>query len=534
MMTLLPTKGMFHPGESVQVETRGSGDGDVVVLHLGDEVSRAPAVAGGIVDLGPLPPGGYGLEWRAAAGAVLARTAVDVRVDPRSRLRYGFTADFSPGRDAAGLAETVRRLHLTGVQFYDWAYRHADLLGGGPEYLDPLGRTIALETVRRLVAAVQDAGAAALGYAAVYAVGNDEWAQWQHDALLRADGSAWSLGDFLRIVDPSAADWLDHFTADLRASTDQVGFDGFHLDQYGYPKTARRADGAVVDVADAFDRMIAAVRTALPEARLVFNQVNDFPVWVTGSAEQDAVYIEPWEPQTTLASLATLVERAKAAGEGRPVVLAAYQHVYDEADAAGADRAAALTMATLFSHGATQLLVGEADRILVDPYYVRNHRVESSTADLLRRWYDFAVEYDELLFEPAIADVTAAYAGAYNDDLDVTYADAPVATGCRAGAVWRRITKIGDRLVLHLINLTGQDDDQWDAPRRPFGATGAGTLRVRSVAGAVPRVRVADPDTMPRLVDVPVDLDADAATATLPPVGAWQVVVVDLVPERVP
>ena len=51
-------------------------------------------------------------------------------------------------------------------------------------------------------------------------------------------------------------------------------------------------------------------------------------------------------------------------------------------------------MATLFSHGATQLLAGEADRILVDPYYVRNHVVERSTAALLKRWYDFLVEHD--------------------------------------------------------------------------------------------------------------------------------------------
>jgi dextranase len=529
---LLPTKGTYRPDEPVQIETRGSADGELVLLHLGTEVSRVPATGGALVDLGLLPAGGFGIEWRDRGGAVQARTAVDVRSDPASRLRYGFTVDFTPDRDTAGLVETVRRLHLTGIQFYDWAYRHADLLGGGAEYLDPLGQPIARDTVRRLAAAVQSAGAAALGYAAVYAVGNDEWAHWQHDALLRADGTPYSLGDFLRIVDPAADDWLAHFTADLAVSMTSIGFDGFHLDQYGYPKTARRADGAVVDVATSFARMIAAARTALPSARLVFNQVNDFPVWATGRSPQDAVYIEPWEPQTTLGSLAALVDRAKAAGGARPVVLAAYQHVYDTADAASSDRATALTMATLFSHGATQLLAGEADRILVDPYYVRNHRADPSTMDLLRRWYDFAVEHDELLFESGIVDVTAAYAGPYNDDLDVTYPEAAVSTGCRTGAVWRRITKAGDRLMLHLINLTGQEDELWDAPRQPFGDTGDGALRIRPVAGAVPRVRVADPDGAPRLVDVPVHLGADVATATLPPLAAWQLVVVDLVPEQ--
>jgi len=42
--------------------------------------------------------------------------------------------------------------------------------------------------------------------------------------------------------------------------------------------------------------------------------------------------------------------------------MTAYQHVYHSAPAESADAATALT------HGATQLLAGEADRLLHDPY----------------------------------------------------------------------------------------------------------------------------------------------------------------------
>ena len=122
-----------------------------------------------------------------------------------------------------------------------------------------------------------------------------------------------------------------------------------------------------------------------------------------------------------------LAHHARAVGDDKPIVIAAYQHVYDSVEAVAADRATAFTMATLFSHGATHLLAGEADRILVDPYYVRNHVVEASTRHLLRRWYDFLVEHDELLLDPAIVDVTGAYAGTYNDDIDVSF-----------GGVWLR------------------------------------------------------------------------------------------------
>ena len=529
---ILPELAVVPAGRPVRVELRGPAAGELRVRHLGRVVASRRVDGPGLVDLGVLAPGGYGVEL--AHDGELWRTAIDVQTDPAHRLRYGFVASYLPGRDPTPVADQVRRLHLTGIQFYDWAYRHADLLGGGEDYADPLGQPISLATVRSLVQAVQRAGAAALGYAAVYGVGNAEWPGWSHDALLQPDGTPYGLGDFLQLVDPAAPDWLQHFLDDLAAAVDRLEFDGFHLDQYGYPKWAVRRDGVVVDVAASFDTLIRAARERLPMARLVFNQVNDFPTVRLAGSPQDAVYIEPWEPQTTLAALAATVQRAQAAAPGRPVVLAAYQQVYDSVPDEVGDRSTALTMAALFSHGATQLLAGEAGRILVDPYYVRNHEAAPSTLALLKRWYDFLVEHDELLMDPAARDVTAALAGSYNDDCDVTYAGSVVAGQAEAGTVWRRIVELPDRLVVHLINLTGQPDTAWDAPREPIPAVVGGRLRLRCVGDAVPRVLVADPDGDGYLQPVPVVRDGNHAHAQLPPLGVWQVVSVELLPREEP
>lgn len=527
MTELLPERAVDLPHTPVRIEVRGDRTrGHVHVLHFGDVVAESAYDGGEWIDLAPLPEGGYGVELRRD-GAVAARTAFEVASDARHRLRYGFVAAYPPDADAAPIADTVRRLHLTGVQFYDWAYRHAALLGGGQDYLDALGQPVSLDTVRHYVQAVHDVGADALGYAAVYAVGPEEWHAWEHDALLDASGAPYALGDFLFIVDPAAPDWLAHLRTELAASASQLGFAGFHLDQYGYPKRAERADGVVVDVAESFATLIAGVREELPNSRLVFNQVNDFPTWRTAMSPQDAVYIEPWEPQSTLGALGATATRARAVGEGRPVVFAAYQHVYDSAPVDAADRATRLTMATLFSHGATQLLAGERDRILVDPYYVRNHVAAPSTASMLRRWYDFLVEHDELLLDPALPEVTAAYAGDYNGDCDVRYAAATVSEEAVAGKVWRRITAAGDRLVVHLVNLVGQPDTLWDAARAPFGDPGSGELRVRPLLGRVPRIRVADPDADGRLIDVPLRAEGDVVVAELPSLAAWQLVLVE-------
>jgi dextranase len=537
MTDLLPTRTSYRPDEPVAIEIRDCVEsGTLSIWRLGDLVVAHPVHCAGVIELGPLPVGGYSVELQTdQTDQTVARTAVEVVADVRSVLRYGFVVDYRPGRNLTAVQDNLRRLHLTGVQFYDWAYRHADLLGGGDDYADALGQPVSLDTVRELIEACHRIGSDALGYAAVYAVGPQEWPKWEHDALLTASGQPYALGDFLFVLDPAAPDWLDHLAADLKAAIDQVGFDGFHLDQYGYPKRAQRPDGAVVDVARSFSTMIGGVRQALPQARLVFNNVNDFPTWATASAPQDAVYIEVWPPHVGYEDLAQVATRAKREAAGKPVVIAAYQHVYDQVAAVGvgaADTATGLTMATLLSHGVSHLLCGEADRILVDPYYVRNHVVAGSTADLLHRWYDFSVAHSELLYGADITDVTGSFAGSYNDDLDVSYPDAPVEHSARPGTVWRRVTAVPDldgseRYVLHLVNLTGQSDTCWDSPRQRPGSPGRGRLRIRRMGTALPRVSYADPDAQHRLIDVELTVDGDYVLADLPPPQLWQLVVIE-------
>jgi dextranase len=531
MLAILPDRATYTPHSSVRIEVRGTIDsGELTIWRLGHLVSTHPFSGQSPIEVGQLPVGGYGLELNI--GDQCARTAVEVTENSRSRLRYGFVADYSPDRDLDEVADNIRRLHLSGVLFYDWAYRHADLLGGGENYRDALNQPISLQTVRDLVSTVQSVGTSALGYAAVYAVGPTEWPQWKHRALLTASGLPYGLGDFLYLLDPASPDWSEHFARELSQSVKQIGFDGFHLDQFGYPKTAVRADGLTIDASKSFATLISKVREALPNEQLVFNNVNDFPTWVTAHSPQDAIYIEVWAPTLSLNALVQVVNRAKNLAGEKPVVIAAYQHVYDLAPAEASDLATAFTMATLFSHGATQILAGESDRILVDPYYVRNHKIEMSTATLLKSWYDFVVEHDELLLDPRIVDVTGSYAGAYNDDCEVTFENSRVSEEAEPGSIWRRITSTPHGLVVHLINLLGQEDTLWDSPRHAPDDPGLGQLRFRCVSESIPVVKVADPDRSSRLIEVPVTIDGDHAFAALPSMHIWQIVHIDLIPNR--
>lgn len=531
MFEILPNRATYSPSDPIEIEIRGTfGFGELSIWHLGHLVRAQPFNGESSIDLGQLPVGGYGIEL--IIGEKIARTAVEVTENSRTRLRYGFVADYSPERDLQTVANNIRRLHLSGILFYDWAYRHADLLGGGENYTDALDQPISLQTVRDLVTTVKTTGSSALGYAAVYAVGPNEWPLWQHRALITASGKPYGLGDFLFLVDPTSPDWIEHFTGELAQAVAEIGFDGFHLDQFGYPKKAVRADGVNINMSASFGNMISKVREVLPSQRLVFNNVNDFPTWVTVHSPQDAIYIEVWAPHVTLNSFAQLVTRTKNLSGEKPVVIAAYQHVYDVAPTGPSDLATAFSMAALFSHGASQILAGEADRLLVDPYYVRNHKIEKSTALLLKSWYDFLVEHDELLLDPKIVDVTGSYAGSYNDECDVAFENASVTEVAEAGAVWRRITSTEAGLVIHLINLVGQDNTFWDVARNPPKSPGIGHLRFRRQGKSLPIVKVADPDRSGRLVEVPVVVDGDHAVAVLPEIHIWQLILIDLQPNQ--
>ena len=438
--------------------------------------------------------------------------------DPLSRPRYGFVSHYEPGRDPAGVAENVRRLHLNAVQFYDWMYRHADLIPPADTFADALGQEVSLDSVRRLAAAIRDAGSLPMGYAAVYAAGKDEWPTWEDAGLYHPDGSPWMLGDFLWNVDPSDERWLEHFSGDLRKAL-EVGFAGFHLDQYGAPKLALRRDGRAVDLSVAFPALIERLARDLPDARLIFNNVNDFPTEATASTSQDSIYIEVWSPTDRLGQLGALITKARLLAPDKPVILAVYLEPYAESDNAG--RAAErLELATVFSHGATALVHGEERAVLTEAYYVTHAEQSDESLEATRRFYDFAVRHGDLLFDPAAVDVTAGRVGGIHEEVVV---EAPVAVGVESapGALWLRAVQTSRGLLLHLIDLSQQTDDLWNAPKRRGRPLEGVRLRLQRALREPATVSFADPDDAPTLHTLAPSEDGGFDVYELPPFRTW-------------
>jgi dextranase len=514
---LLPTKATFVAGDAVEVEVRRAGGPvEVTLWQLERKLDEVTVSSDSpIARFGTLAAGGYGVECDGA------RTALDVLTHATERLRYGFVSSYEEGRDAGAVADNVRRLHLNAVQFYDWMYRHACLLPPHDDFEDALGRRVSLATVRRLVQAVRGVGSLPLGYAAVYAVGREHWDAWRGEGLYRADGTPWMLGDFLWNVDPSSERWLDHFRGELVAAAEQVGFAGFHLDQFGAPKRAMRIDGKAVDLAEAFPVLIDRVRAALPSATLLFNNVNDFPTWSTAPTRQDAVYIEVWSPHDRLDHLGGLVAKARALAPEKPVCLAAYLSVYAQ-DPAAALSAMRLELATVFSHGGTCLLHGEEDAILTDPYYVDHRRMDAESAAAARDFYDFAVRYGDLLFDRGAVDVTRTHSGGVNKEIRVD-ARLPVSTECSPGSLWARAVSTRRGLVVSLIDLTAQADVDWDAPKHASAPFDSATVSFERQGRDRPQIFFACPDA-PGAVELETTLEDGYIVARIPAFRTWALV----------
>ncbi|MCU1440367.1 MAG: hypothetical protein JWP85_1364 [Rhodoglobus sp.] len=525
-MELIPDRAHYVPGASVRVEFDSAIDADaaLIVTRLQREVLTLSVPAGSrSVDLGTFEPGGYGVRLGVAA------TAFDVSDSPFDRPRYGFIARLTDDVDVQAVTRNFRRLHLNLAQLYDWAYRHSTLMPPTESYLDPLGMQRTLSAVQRMAGALSSSGTVPLGYSAVYAIGHDEVADWEGSILLRSDGERYRLGDdFLVLVDPAEPKWLEHYLGELERVVRETAIEGFHLDQYGWPKFAHRSDGAFVDLAASFVTLLEAVRDRLPEARFMFNNVNDFPTWATATTRQDATYVEVWDPHSELQDLAALAAAARALRPEHPLILSAYLPCYD-GDESRANNAAALVMATAFSNGASHLLVGEDGNALTGPYYPVNHRLSPASIDFFVPWYDFPVRYGDLFYDPAQVDVTESFTGGINGD--IVFSGAAFSTKAEAGTVWTRVVRTTAGLVVHLIDLTAQTETVWHAGKSDPGTLAGIATEVAPIgAGAtVYFASVGAPDLVPlRVSGSSASSHADALTASqssvsfeLPEFRAW-------------
>jgi dextranase len=506
-----PDKGFYTPGQPVRLLVSATGGERITahIMHLTQTAARleAPLRAGQaeIVWTPPaVSPRGYGVdvELLAADGSLLATTstAFDVLDHWTQAPRYGFLSEFTAARaDPQETMAWAARYHLNGLQFYDWQYRHEQLLppAGSDHYTDLLGREMSLAVVEALIDAAHEHNIAAMPYTAIYGASAACYRQHPDWALFSAPGRPYEFGEnFLIIMNPApGTPWTRHLLDQFAGVLDQTGFDGIHIDQYGAPMRGWDAEGRLVHLDRAFPQFIDDTAELVARKRgvggaVIFNAVRNWPLAAVAPSQQDAVYVEVWEPYRSLLDLYRIIAQAQHLSGGKPVILAAYIPPEQEINAR-------LANALIFAAGGYHIELGEPGAMLADPYFPNFGQMNAHMQDVTRRYYDFAVRYENLLaLDTGDATAQRAYA--------VTLEGIPT-QGTRARDRVVVIVRAGEKAeAFSLINLIGIDGEYWDAPLTQ-APTPQHSINVRvQVERAVSRVYSMSPDgsqAAPRPID---------------------------------
>jgi len=350
-----------------------------------------------------------------------------------------------------------------------------------------LGRRLSRGTVEDLIEAAHERNIAAMPYTAIYAASIPFYEEHRDWALYQANGQPYLLGEnFLVYMDPRPdSAWVDHLLEQFNQVLRQTAFDGIHLDQYGDPKEGYDLNGQRFELAVPLAETINATKELALSHRhrgtVVFNAVTNWPIEAVAPSEQDFVYIEVWPPYSRFEDLHKLITQAQDIGGGKPVVLAAYIDPSLEHNARLMD-------AVIFASGGGHIELGERNGMLAEPYFPNYGTMTPGLAEAIRRYYDFAVRYQDVI-GPRTRDTTTDYLQRIELDGISTF------SGNLKDRVWPIVREGGGFLAISFINLLGVKSPEWanviDVPPTPLGPT---TIHIIGDDREISRIWFSSPD----------------------------------------
>ncbi|HEX2910625.1 MAG TPA: glycoside hydrolase family 66 protein [Chloroflexia bacterium] len=533
-------------------------------------------------------PRGYGFELAVESesnGETLAKasTAADVLDGWPQMPRYGFFANFKSEESAAesvARAWVLSAYHVNVVQFYDWMYRHEDYIPPADDFIDPMGRAVSFATVRHKIEAAHNLNMAALAYGAVYGATPAFWETHQDWGIYQADGQPYSLEKLFYLMDISLdSPWAENILTQYEKAVRQAGFDGIHVDQYGYPKIAYTLPSSAgessktLELAQLFPPIIneaaRRVSSLKQEGGVIFNAVNNWPIETVAATDQSAVYIEVWSPYVEYKDLHDLIvnarQLARSSETNKQVILAAYLTPFlpeglkvsdnaatEEAPHAesgalptgpatgieGAQNAARLATAAIYASGGFHLLLGENNAVLADPYYPHYGHFQPDFVVQMRRYYDFLVRYENILSNPQSNPVPAAEVE-QQISIHTGERSIEVSGEGKAGSVWAVMHETATYTSLNLINLQGLSNSLWNAFKETPAMLSDLQISVKlpdSQASAITKVWTASPDNSEVAWELEVErvkIAGDTSTwltFKLPNLAYWSLVVFEKEP----
>ncbi|WP_299092444.1 glycoside hydrolase family 66 protein [uncultured Metabacillus sp.] len=410
IQALLVDKARYNPDEKVKMsflfDTSKDWKGklNLEVFHLNEKIAEGKKNIQVKKNLKGLeiewtPPAndfrGYLVKASIEGSDQVLTAAIDVSSDWTRFPRYGYTTEF-PQESASESEKKIKQLtqeyYLNGFQFYDWMWRHDVSVysktdsKGNPildengnfiieeinkvtAYDDLLGRKLYPLTVKQQINAAQKYNAAAMAYQMNYAARENyeafgvkkEWglykktAKFPHPSIADQEGFFFDwvnppTGLFLQ--DPGNKEWQNYINKEFVRSVNEFGFDGMHLDQWGFHDNDYLYDyeGNKRHFSKDYDSLINSVKASLEnndknKSVVTFNMVGgnegyqDVPI---ESTKTDFDYSEIWQDKDNYRDLVKVVEETRETNGGKAVVIAGYMNYkqaagnhYEAADVKG-------------------------------------------------------------------------------------------------------------------------------------------------------------------------------------------------------
>ena len=425
-----------------------------------------------------LTSGTYLIDVRDADDRILAQDFTTVAQHPGERPVHAFVSSYTE-QDVAEINEWLSALRCTVVQFYDWMQTYTEPLGPLNGWHDPSGRVVSFTALQNLTQGVRKQGAIAHAYAPIYAV-NPEFAH-EHPELLmyRSDGEPQRLFDKILLADPSNVAWQKHFITTYGEAADRVGFNGFHVDTYGFPRAATNNTGDVIDMGAAYSAFLQALRVARPDDLISFNQVDGEPGSFPLPDQPSFRYCEIWTPNDRWRHFEGIVERTSGrAGhnihgtqdrreEAVRGSLACYPPVWGNPPDTSPDRQSSLRTVLLSEAvatclGVSPLIYGDKTAALCDPYYPQHAELTSEEASTALDWHGFSLAVRDLFIDGEDSSWTEI--ADENGAVTVTWEHGLVRPEPLGESVMARVARGENWIAVSALDLSGSKEGSWSQP----------------------------------------------------------------------
>jgi dextranase len=486
---LADVRAFYRTGEEFRVATMPMATSRVVARRATGEVVEAEL--GACARFGGLPGGTYAIEALDAEGGLVAEELTTVGTHQGERPVHGFATSFQAD-DTPAILTWHKALRTTVVQVYDWMASYTEPLGPPKGWKDPSNRPVSFEALRALATGLGDLGAVAHAYAPVYAVGNAFAAEHPEMLMYQGDGTAIRFLDQIVLANPNNAEWQRHFVSAYGSAADAVGFGGFHIDTYGYPRIAQDSDGNAIDLRLAYESFVNFLRANRPSDLISFNQVNGVPSAARLPDGPGFRYCEVWPPNNDWRHLEGLLDRSSGRaglldpGSRNPLIrgsVACYPPVWGidapSGPVQGATRETALrtvlcTEAIVTCLGASALLYGDCSAVLCDPYYPKHARLTAAEAATVIAWRRFVLRCRDLFLE---GEDTSWYEIGDENGSILMEATVPVRPEPVGGALFSRVVHTEDSVSIGVVDLTGSRNGRW-SERTAAGSVSSVTVQV--------------------------------------------------------